>query len=309
MMYTSTLSTEPGNDRGVVEAANESRADGRTEMRALCSFRMPLAVAIVVVLGTSCGDDGGPTSPTDNFFDFTGNVANTDFTAEASFSSEIPVASQTQLALRGINGSVVVSGRSDSSSILVNAVRRVRSESSADAEANLERLQVRVTDLGTQVLVETSQPQDSGGRSFEVDYAITLPRTLEVSVTNVNGAVTIENINAPVNVLNTNGELELQNIVGSVIAEGVNGRIEATSTLPRAGRIELALVNGNVELAIPQNTSATLSARTSNGTVTLSNLSLSSSTSAPSSVQGTLGGGDGTIILTTVNGTIRVSGF
>ena len=274
-------------------------------MRALLAVRVLLAVAAVVVLGIRCSDDSGPTSPGN----ISGNSDNRSFVAEAAFSSEVIVTNQSQLTLRGINGSVVISGRSNSSSVLVSTVRRVRSESTSDAQANLERLEVRVTDLGTEVVVETIQPQNSGGRSFEVGYTITLPRTLEVSVTNVNGAVTIENIDAPVAVASTNGEVDLRSVSGGATAETVNGQIEASATLPRAGRVELGVVNGSVELEIPRNTSATFSARTNNGTITLSNLVLGSETRTPTSCQGTLGGGEGTIILTTVNGSIRASGF
>ena len=91
--------------------------------------------------------------------------------------------------------------------------------------------------------------------------------------------------------------------------ELVNGRIDANATVPGGGSIELRLTNGNIELEIPRNTSAEFSARVGNGTITLSNLALGNQRRTPTSVEGTLGGGNGAILLTTVNGPIAVRGL
>ncbi len=273
-------------------------------IRALAAVGALLACAAVVMLGIACSDSG-PTSPGG----VSGNVSNTSFVAEASFSSDVPVTNQSRLTLRGINSNIAIRGGSDSDSVLISGMRRVRSESPSDAQANLELLEVRVTEMGEEIVVQTIQPEDSGGRSFEVDYTITPPQSLEVSVTNVNGGVAVDNISAAVTVVNVNGEVDLRNVSGGAAVELVNGQIDATATLPRAGTIELTLVNGNVELEIPRATSAELAATVSNGTITLSDLTLENRTETPTSLRGTLGDGDATITLTTVNGTIRIAGF
>jgi DUF4097 and DUF4098 domain-containing protein YvlB len=185
----------------------------------------------------------------------------------------------------------------------------VTSDSAEDAQAGLQVLEVRVSEGPDVLLVRTIQPQDSGDRDYIVNYRITLPRNLAVIVNNVNGNIEIDSINNRVTVASVNGGVDLRRIVGSATVVLVNGAIEGRITLPTDGTIDLQTVNGAIDLEIPQNTSARFSASVANGTVTVSNLDLRVSTSTPTSVEGTLGGGRGTIALLTVNGTIEVMGF
>ena len=85
--------------------------------------------------------------------------------------------------------------------------------------------------------------------------------------------------------------------------------IEAEVTLPEDGTINLNLVTGNIELDIPQSTSAEFSASVVTGTISLSDLVLQNQASTPGSLTGTLGSGEGTISLNVVTGSISVQGF
>ena len=71
----------------------------------------------------------------------------------------------------------------------------------------------------------------------------------------------------------------------------------------------MSKVNGSIQLSIPQNTSAEFSATVTIGDISVSNLVLQNQESTPNSLRGTLGAGQGTISLSTVNGNIRVTGF
>jgi DUF4097 and DUF4098 domain-containing protein YvlB len=101
----------------------------------------------------------------------------------------------------------------------------------------------------------------------------------------------------------------LNEIFGSATVSLVNGQIQAEVTLPEGGAIVLSTVNGTIGLAIPQNTSAEFSASVVNGVISLSDLVLQNLVSTPNSLTGRLGAGQGAIGLSTVNGTISVSGF
>jgi DUF4097 and DUF4098 domain-containing protein YvlB len=67
-------------------------------------------------------------------------------------------------------------------------------------------------------------------------------------------------------------------------------------------------VNGNVSLTIPDSTSARVEAKTTNGAVSVSGLSIRDMSSSRTAVTGTLGGGSGVIRLTTVNGNVSLAG-
>jgi len=245
----------------------------------------------------------------DNPVDSDDNVDNTDFVAERAFSFRVGVVNHSQLRLESINGNVMIAGVSQSDSVIITGEMRVGSESIKDAEAHLDLLEVNVQDLGDEIFVKTVQPEKTGGRSYVVDYDITLPKYFEVLTNSVNGSVTVDSIDNDVSVVNVNGLISLHEIFGSVFTELVNGEIEAEVTLPLDGTIDMSLVNGNIDLEIPVNTSAEFSASVTIGIISLSNLSLQNEVSTPTSLQGTLGSGQGTISLRTVNGNISVSGF
>ena len=97
--------------------------------------------------------------------------------------------------------------------------------------------------------------------------------------------------------------------MGNSAVSLVNGQITAKITLPLNGNIGMANVNGNIDLEIPTNTSAEFSAGLVNGNITITNLVLQNQVSSSTSLTGTLGNGEGTIALTTVNGNISATGF
>jgi DUF4097 and DUF4098 domain-containing protein YvlB len=241
--------------------------------------------------------------------DSNGEVRNTDFVASESFSFGVQVTDHTQLRLEGINGNVTITALSGPDSVIVTGEKRVGSESMQDAQNHLQHLQVGVSDAQSEVFVKTTQPDRTHGRSYVVDYVITLPQNLVVVVSNVNGTVTIDSLNSSLSVQNVNGQVILNEIFGSATVSLVNGQIQAEVTLPEGGTIALSTVNGGIGLAIPQNTSAEFSATVVNGVISLSDLILQNLVSTPNSLTGRLGAGQGTIGLSTVNGTISVSGF
>ncbi len=237
------------------------------------------------------------------------NVDNTNFVAKESFQFKVDVKNHTKLRLDAINGKVEIFGSASATSVTVTGERRVRSESTADAEEYLEKLEVRVTETASIVFVETIQPDKIHGRNFVVDYKITLPENLELDAGNINGNMTIENIKNDVDVDNVNGTIDLKDIVGNASADVVNGLIRAKVTMPQGGNIDIGTVNGNIELEIPQSTSADFSANVTNGAIQISNLTLKNEATTLRSLRGTLGNGEGTIKTNTVNGSIKTTGF
>jgi len=237
------------------------------------------------------------------------NVDNTNFVARESFHRQVDVQNHTQMRLDAINGNVEIIGSASATSVTITGELRVGSESTADAEEYLQKLEVRVTETASTVLVETIQPDKTHGRNFVVDYKITLPENLELDANNINGNITIENIKNDVDVDNINGNIDLKDIVGNASADVVNGLIRAKVTMPQGGNINMGTVNGNIELEIPLNTSADFSANVTNGAIQISNLTLQNEVATTRSLRGTFGNGQGTIKTNTVNGNIKTTGF
>ncbi|UCB51736.1 MAG: DUF4097 family beta strand repeat protein [Candidatus Zixiibacteriota bacterium] len=245
----------------------------------------------------------------DKSVDSDDDVNNTDFVARESFSFRVDVTTHSRLRLEAITGSITITGEPESDSVLITGERRVGSESTQDAEAHLPLLQASVQEIGNEIYVKTTQPDQTHGRSYVVDYTITLPEDLEVSVNHVTGLVSIESVNNGVSVNHVTGQVLLDEISSSALVNLVTGEIEAEVTLPEDGTINLNLVTGNIELDIPQNTSAEFSAKVVTGNISMSNLVLQNQVSTPGSLTGRLGSGQGTISLNVVTGSISVQGF
>ncbi len=260
-----------------------------------------LILIFVCIFMADCGSDDNPTGSGDN-------VRTTDYVAKESFSHTVAVSKHTQFRIEGINGNISINGVSDSDTIVITGEKRVGSESVADAEEHLQYLEVTVQDLANEVYVKTTQPQKSYGRNYTVDYTVTLPKDLSVNAININGAVTIVTIDNSISADNINGTVIVKEINGNVSVNLINGGIEGEVTLPLNGIINMTLVNGDIELAVPQSTSAVLYAQVVNGTIGISGLDLRNETVSQNSLRGTLGNGQGTLSLSTVNGTIYLSG-
>lgn len=253
------------------------------------------------IILTSCGGDGGGSLPT---------VSNTNFEAVEPFSFVVPIGNHTQFSLIGINGEINISGVAGANSVTVTGIKRVLSESTEDAEAHLQELIVNVQDLANEVRVETTQPADTGGRIYIVNYTVTLPKFLKNQVNNINDIVKLDSIDNNVTVLNLNGNVTLTNVFGSASTNVLSGNVEGQVTLPLNGVINMKTLTGDINLEIPVNTFAILSANVTIGTISAQNLVLQNEVSTPTFLSGTLGSGQGTIKLETQQlGNITVSGI
>lgn len=272
-------------------------------MRGISNLFLAAAIALLCVFMFGCSDDNGSSG-------CTGCVDNTDFMAEQAFYSRIDAAGHSKLKVVGISGNISVTGVTDSDSIVVSGTRRVRSESTEDAEAHLPLLEVAVDDAGSQVVVQTQQPSEAEGRSYEVDYGIMVPADMDVQVDNVIGNITVNHVASSVDIGLVNGQVVLNDVVGSTSVGLTNGQIDAEVTLPVDGLIDMGVVNGTIDLEIPVDTSAEFSAAVTNGEIEVAgNLNLHDIQTGSVWITGTLGDGQGEITLTIVNGNIEVTGF
>jgi len=252
-----------------------------------------LHIALVSFLGVACSGLG----PND-----------TDIEATAAFADTLAITTSTRLVLRAINGTVAVTGNMPAGTVIVEGVRRVRSDNIDDARDRLNDISVRIAELGNVVNVTTEHLEDPDGRSYEVDYRVFVPPAFQVDVEQVNGEIRIQELRDEIVVNSVNGSVEATNVSGNLRVNLTNGPIDADATLRGGGGVDLRTVNGDVSLTIPAGTSSTLEAMVVNGSIEITNLLLNDQTITSSRVTGTLGGGNGTIKLTVTNGGIEAIG-
>jgi hypothetical protein len=276
------------------------------------------SAALLALLLSACIFDSD-----DNGF----NVSNTNYSAIESFSHSIPIAGRTRLAMSGINGSMDISGVPSATTVEIWGERRVSSESTADAEQHLQELIVEVREYTDRIEVETDQPRQSQGRSYVVEYHCTVPDDWAVLTQQVNGGIAIDSLYSDVSVVSTNGNVSFSAISGDVAAvltngditmDGVEGDVNAIVTngrfigwvvLPPQGVCQVNVTNGLIELSVPVNTSADVSAGVVNGSIVVTDLTMANLVTTPTSLTGRLGAGEGQITLMNVNGNVVLIGY
>jgi len=232
------------------------------------------------------------------------------FIVDRNFSESVPVAGQSRIRLDAENGEIVITGKPGATSVTVTAKLRVGSNvSRLDAETGLTQLGVLVEDRAGEIFVQTMQPITTGGRRYVVNYTITVPSDLAVDVTQVNGHVTVLDIESSLFAEVGNGNVYLTDIFGVATVSVDIGSVDGTVTLPPGGEIMLSTGNGDIDLRIPTSTSAELSALVGFGAITWGHLDLLNAVQTSKSLTGTLGDGTGWIDLDTGNGNIDVTGF
>lgn len=229
-----------------------------------------------------------------------------DIEVSAEFFLTVAVEAQDLLTIDGANGSIEVKGAVGAHDVIIEGVRSVRSDSRRDAERHLDLLDVDVHSGPYEVSVATVQPKHSSGRTYTVDYEITIPADWDVVVTNGNGTVCVGALDGDVDVQNGNGNVTLDDVFGSSWIDLGNGIVNALVWLPDGGEMIYSVGNGILKVALQPDPSAEFSATVGNGPIVVSGLTLHQTSSGPGFLRGVLGDGQGLIDLSVGNGSVEV---
>jgi hypothetical protein len=287
---------------------NANLQEGGFRMKARTFVQFTMDLTLVLILLTACdGSVESNFSVNNDGFDF--QASEPKFSAEETFTRELPVVNHMRIRLEGVRGGIEIEGQNDANSVTVIAQKWVGSDSLADAEMHLDELEILITDQIDEILIQTLQPEDTQGRSYIVDYHIILPSDMETEVTLMNGDIGVQDVQNSVIVDAVNGNVFLLNVFADATVSLANGNIHSTMALPLDGEIRMSTDNGNIDLGIPTSTSAVFAASVNNGLISESNLEFDAAVQTSHSLTGTLGNGEGVIDLGTINGSISVVGL
>jgi putative adhesin len=188
---------------------------------------------------------------------------------------------------------------------------RIVADKSASSRSLLRRLEVRIEGQGSRVSVFTQYPRRMAwflGSGGQVNYRITLPADARVRVKTVNGRVEVDGVATEVRASTTNGSVEVKDAGGPVVVSTVNGSVTAGyRSRPPDAETRLSTTNGSLTLLLPEGTGGRLEAQTVNGSVENDFPLQSTDRSSRHRLTGRLGEGNGSIEMTTVNGSIHVA--
>lgn len=218
--------------------------------------------------------------------------------------------------LSNVNGKITISSW-DQPKIRVIARKEVDGDRDEVKQA-LADLRVEMQQRNGGLIVTTHYPKDQNGVGGILDwlvgdhidanvrYEVTVPRTMNVDVTNTNGGISLSDVNGKHELDTTNGKIEVRRCAGSLDASTTNGGIDAELTRVAANApLSFETTNGRIELALPANTGATLDASTTNGSID-SDLPVMTTRTSSNSLRGTINGGGTSLRMRTTNGGITI---
>jgi hypothetical protein len=150
----------------------------------------------------------------------------------------VTLADETGIFVVNPRGRAVVIGSADTREITVVATRVAEARSEKEAKALLAKVEWKVFEKDGQVIVKTTREGDSGDRSFWsvirgarttawVDYAIEVPRRMDVRIATTSGEARIRRIDGLARVNATSGDVEVRDIGGGARLDLTSGTVEA----------------------------------------------------------------------------------
>lgn len=214
-----------------------------------------------------------------------------------------------RISLDNINGDIEISGESG------NQVQ-ITAEKRADNSKDLAKLKIKIKADTDAIRIETVHEKSESrwfgiNNSGEVSYTLTVPASANLdTISTVNGEIRIRGVSGTVKAESVNGHLDLGNLAGDANLSTTNGGIEARfDTLKGSQRVNADTVNGRITLLIPDDSSARVSAETLNGDIDAEDFGLEVEKGGfiGKDLKGSIGSGEASIDLDTVNGGIRIS--
>jgi DUF4097 and DUF4098 domain-containing protein YvlB len=218
--------------------------------------------------------------------------------------------------LSNVNGKITIDSW-DQAKIRVIAHKEVDGDRSELKKA-LAALRVEMQPRNGGLTVITHYPKENNGVGSIFDwlsgdhidanvrYEITVPRSMNVDVTNTNGAIHLTNVSGKHELDTTNGKIEVKRCSGSLDASTTNGAISAELLRVAQGQpLRFETTNGRIELALPAGAGADLDASTTNGSIN-SDIPVATTRTSSNSLRGTINGGGSSLRMRTTNGGIMI---
>jgi hypothetical protein len=229
--------------------------------------------------------------------------------AEEEWTRTYPLASGGLLEIVNINGRITAEV-GEGPAVEVRAARIARAATDEGARELLAQVEMREEVGEARVRIEVRPPRVSGLRSHEVRWTVRIPKGVNVNFRTVNGGVRLTGLEGEVRARTTNGGVTAKGLRATALEASVtNGGVDIElASAPSTGAFDLEATNGGVTLALPADSKADVSARCTNGGISVSGLELEiQGEQSRRRLQGRLNGGGARVSLSTTNGGVRLS--
>jgi DUF4097 and DUF4098 domain-containing protein YvlB len=203
------------------------------------------------------------------------------------------------IQLENVNGDVTIQAW-DKNQVDMKAIKRGQAE-------HLDEVEIEINATPERLSVETKYPRHRKDNNVSVTYELMVPRGARLdSISNVNGDVQVSNVEGQMEIETVNGSADLTGSKEAVQATTVNGNITIKwIDFPDQGDVKAETVNGSLELELPADANADVSASSLNGRVR-TDFPITVHGFVSRKLEGKIGTGGTRIDLTTVNGGIEI---
>lgn len=231
-------------------------------------------------------------------------------TIEETLQKTLPFTAGSRLEISNTNGDIEV-GVWDRQEARIEARKKVKADTDERARAALEELKISIDETSQGISIETESARSGSwwrwGVSTSVHYTVSIPDQAVLDLGTVNGKVRVAGVTGDLELHTTNGGITVADSAGRVSARTTNGGIDVELTRVSSGEdMKFRTTNGSIELSLPSDVQASLTARTTNGGVHTDFPITVHGSIGRNRLEGDLNGGGGQIELRTTNGGIRI---
>ena len=210
------------------------------------------------------------------------------------------------IVIENLLGPVIIQGNSDISRVGWFLDKWVNAESPSSADPVFSQILVNLESRNDTAFVAVRVPP--GTFSSSSLLSLSLPANIPCILRNIRGSSSVSYMKS--NLVGENvATTTIVGQEGNCIVAGSSGNASLEISLPDSGLCSVTLVSGDIALKIPTATSAMLFAQTGDGTIFHSTLVIADSVRTEASITGKLGGGRGSIHLSTGKGNITITGI
>ena len=219
------------------------------------------------------------------------------------------------LRLSNVNGRITINSW-DQARVHVLAIKKASGDRE-NAQRFMKELRVDMQPRDGGLSVTTVHPRRENGGGFldwifgdhvdgSVTYEVTVPRTMNVDVSNTNGTISLTQVTGQIELDTTNGRIEVERCAGSIDASTTNGSISAELVRVTKGQpLRFDTTNGRITLTLPRDAALDVDAGTTNGSIS-TDLPIMTTDKDRNSLRGTINGGGTRLRARTTNGGIEI---
>jgi Putative adhesin len=236
-----------------------------------------------------------------------GDITNVSMRHKVSeeWSRHYPLAEGGRVEIVNSNGPIEVAA-GPAGAVDITAALDAGAMTEASAKEILREITIEETAKPDHVRVATVRRSGRGG--LEVSFKVTMPPGARLEMTGNNGRLRADGLSGHVKAMVVNGGVELTAMRGTIDAAGVNASVSAKMA-EVTGPLRLESTNGRIALEIPRTARATLNARSVNGNITATGLTIAEGTGRRiRTLESQVNGGGPEIDLRVTNGRISITG-